>query len=87
MTCQMKAALTNVMLPIESVIDDDRACIEKLIDNREAKKNNGYIMPQKPAGTGNYHKFNQDIRLKSSVQKSDVCAKITSMRTIQCTSH
>lgn len=39
---------------IESVIDDDKACIEKLLSHKEAKKkrNKGYIMPQKPAGTG-----------------------------------
>lgn len=57
---------------IESVIDDDKACIEKLLNNKNARKkqNNGYIMPQKPVGTGNYFEFNQHLRLDK------LCAQI-----------
>lgn len=57
---------------IESVIDDDKACIEKLLSHKEAKKkrNKGYIMPQKPAGTGVYYGYNQNSRHER------LCAKI-----------
>lgn len=67
-----KKCFDDCQAMIESVIDDDKACIEKLLNNKAARKkqNNGYIMPQKPTGTGNYFEFNQHLRFK------ELCARI-----------
>lgn len=67
-----KKCFDDCQAMIDSVIDDDKACIEKLLNNKAARKkqNNGYIMPQKPTGTGNYFEFNQHLRFK------ELCARI-----------
>ena len=62
---------------IESIKDDDKACIEKLLNHKAEKKaarkkqNNGYIIPQKPSGTGDYYEYNQNrryIRIRAQIR-------------------
>ena len=62
---------------IESIKDDDKACIEKLLNHKAEKKaarkkqNSGYIIPQKPSGTGDYYEYNQNrryIRIRAQIR-------------------